>query len=212
MANQTERLLHEARAGLSDLHKTLGRAVRVAQTPDDPELLEIDRKIDEQRRLIERLERMAEAGKVAESEEAIRAQIIARRAAVKKAGQLARDRIKLARQIDTAVAALGPLLAEWEAQGKECASNAAVVNRDLSAGWQYAMLNAARGNDGRFATALDWAMHRAGLTERGITSDVTVRRPLGDPYTLEQAATLVAERLQAQLDNLADIADKEAAL
>lgn len=209
MATDTERLLHEARAHLTDLHQDLAVAVGVAKTPDDEALTRIDAAIEAQRTKVQRLERMVAAGKVHATAEAIKAGKVKRQEAYAKAVKIAKGRVELARKLDDAFAALAPLLKEWEKQGIECHANAADVNRGFD--WQYGLLAAARGNDSRLAGALDWAMHSIGLGTVGIYSDINVRKPIGmDFYSIEQAAEATAQKLAATLENAKRIADLKA--
>lgn len=203
MATETERLLHEAKARLTDLHQELAVAVSKAKSPDDPELVAIDQAIEEQGEKIRRLERMVAAGRVAATAEARRAASARRVEAKEEAIKLAKARIELARKLDVAIAHVGELLAQWEFIGCQCQNSVAEVNRgNLNSGWDHMALITARGNSALFVGALEFALFKAGVGNLGIFTDmVAARKPLGDFITLEYVAKLVAERLPAQLES-----------
>jgi len=210
MATETERLLHQAEARLIDLNHELGAAVSKAKTPDAPELVAIDQAIEEQGAKIRRLQRMLAAGQVAASAEAKRELMKKREDGRTNAVRIARERIALAGKIDDAIAALTPLLREWDSAGVECHKFACDVNRKVPGmDWNGGMLNFARGNNGSFSGALENTLLRAGVGQEGIyCHELAILRSSGS-VTLKSAAEYAAKTLEAQLENILETAKRK---
>lgn len=199
--NQIAAALSAARVELNELQRKSVQLAGTLKDPEDPAWTEVDQGITNATAKIRRLEAMQAAGKVYAAEAAVAELQAKRKAAFAKATAVARERIALAAKIDKAVAAVGALLDEWDATSAECHRNAAFVHSgDSQPGWQEQMLSAARGSNARFSTALHWALFRAGV---GRTCIHLVRslqhRQIGDPLTMEDAASYVADQLDAQL-------------
>ena len=203
MANDITLAQHETRAKIADLKRDLVAVVGKAETPDDPKIEALDIAIGQQEAKLRRLVMMEEAGKVFASQASIEELKARRKAAHDKAIQIAQDRISIAKKIDGLVFELGANLEKWRALGVECQRNAAEVHSsDRMPGWSYSMMCAARGDNGRFAGALDWALFQAQVGRAGISSDlINLRRPLGNYYSITEAAEYTAEQLTKQLDN-----------
>ncbi len=210
MANDIKLAQHETRAKITDLKRELVAAVGKASTPDDPKIEALDAAIGQQEARLRRLVMMDEAGQVFASQAALKELRARRKAAHDKAIQISKDRIPVAENIDKAILALGALLNQWHELGAECQRNAAEVHSsDRMPGWSYSMMCAARGDNGRFAGALDWALFKAQVGTLGISSDsVNLRRPLGDPYSIHEAAEYTAVQLSKQLENSLSLIDE----
>lgn len=167
---------------------------------DDPKLAELDASIEQTKASIRRLQRFAQGQIVQHSTAQLAERRAAREKAYTDAVNLAKERIDLGTKIDAAFGKLGALLTQWAELGTACHRNAAHLHRDDNApSWQYALLEAARGNNARFTGALEWALHKHQIGNVGVYLPWEQRRPLGDPYTVADAARHVAENLEIRL-------------
>ena len=198
-----ELAIHEETVALAKARRAVVELLREVKDPNDQRLIDAETAIDAAGAKIRRLELMREAGKTLASEDAKAALVARRKEAFKTAITLAKGRIELAGKIDKAIDGLGALLNEWQAVGDRCRRAAAEVHgSDTLQSWQYSLLNAASGNNGRFGAALDFVLCKIGLGTTGIPSDTLVmRRPIGNPLNIKDAAEAVADQLEAQLEN-----------
>lgn len=199
--NQIAAALNAARVELNDLQRKSVQLAGTLNDPDDPAWAEVDAGITEATAKIRRLEAMQAAGKVYTAEAAVADLQARRREAFDQAMKIARERVALARKIDKAISVVGTLLDEWDATSADCHRNAAFLHSgDAQPGWQHYMLTAARGNSARFSGALHWALFRAGIGRKCIYLEHGLQhRQIGDPYSMEDAASYSADQLDAQL-------------
>lgn len=199
--NQIAGALSAARVELNDLQRKSVQLAGILDGPDDPAWAEVDTGITEATAKIRRLEAMQAAGRVYAAEAAVVALRVRRQEEKDQAVKIARDRVALARKIDKAAADLGALLEEWDTTGAECHRHTAFVHSgDSQHGFQYSLMQAARGNSHRFSGALHWILFRAGIGRTCIHLEHSLQhRQIGEPFTMEDAASYSADQLDAQL-------------
>ncbi|MDZ7594415.1 MAG: hypothetical protein U0932_07165 [Thiobacillus sp.] len=196
--NQIVAALSAARVELNDLQRKSVQLAGTLDGPDDPAWGEVDQGITAATAKIRRLEAMRAAGKVYAAEAAVVDLQAKRQVAFDNAMKTARERVVLAGKIDKSIAALGTLLDEWDVTSAECHRHAAF----LHSGDSYTMLQAARGNSSRFSVALHWALFRAGIGRKCIHLEQNLQhRHIGEPFTMEDAASYSADQIDAQLQS-----------
>ena len=201
MQQEIDKAIQEAKQLIDQVNSEIVTLTAKVESLDDPRLMEADNQLHLATRRLQRLEHLKQAGAVRLSADIIAQKEAAREQACKAAKKLAKDRVKVARELDVAFTNLGQLLVEWDLIGTECVRNTADVHRgDALPSWQYSFLNDARGNSERFTGALEWAIQKHGIGDRGIYLPGINHKPLGDAYTFAEAAETVAERLEFRLN------------
>lgn len=190
----------EARQRLASLEAEANALALSTTDPDDPKLAELDTAIEKTQATLRRLERLAQGHHLAQTEAQKAAARKSYAQAYAEAVRIAKDRVDLAVKIDAAIAKVGALFEQWDEMGKACHREACTLHRDDQAvAWQYALLDSARGNNHRFTSALEWALFRSGIGNKGVHLPTTQRRPLGAPFGLADAARHVADDLEYRL-------------
>ena len=192
--------LTEKQNQLAALEAQAAQLTATVTDPNDPKLVEVDTQIEQTKAAIRRLERFAQ-GQVTQHSAA---QLAERRAEREKAYtdaiRAATDRIPLAEKIDATFAKLGALLKQWDELGIVCQNNAAAIHGDdAMPTWQHTLTDAARGNNSSFTGAMEWALHKHQIGNVGIYLPWEQRRPIGESYTMAEAATGTAENLRIRL-------------
>lgn len=197
--------LAKAYLELEELEAAAGKLAFETDNPDDERLVAADAALDAAKGRIRRLERIAQ-GLETRVTDAKRAEFKAScDQAYTDAVRIADERVKLAERLDDAISEVGKLLAEWASVGAACRNSAAFLHReDRATAWQYALLDQASGNNHGFTGALEWALHKIKLGAVGISLDTQPRRPIGDSYSIRDAAEKVAENLRIRLKTCLD--------
>lgn len=204
MSNDLNRELILARTQLANLQEEMKSYFSPTLDPDDPKLIELDIKSDQLKARIRRLDVLIEAGRHHITAEATAALKKRRLEAAQKSADISSARIALAAELDAAFDNLGALLEKWRDVGGECRRNLALVHgSDAIPTWQESYLSLASGDNSLFEGALRWALfkHQIGLKGIAIDGAPFVRRPLGNPYLIEDAAINADEKLKDTLKN-----------
>lgn len=191
--------LAEARHHLRNLQAELAEACNHHGDPDAPEILALDRQIEEATAAIRRLEAFEVHSKTRVSTEELERERQNRKASRRKVIALAKQRIPVAGRLDAKFAEIGGLLQEWAAIGVECRNAAGQVHRE-SQSFDYHMFDLAFGRNGTAAVALASAMTRAGVGQTGIPLEGVPTVPLGSQCSLVTAAELQVKKLEVLLE------------
>lgn len=176
-------------------------ATACAQTddPSDPKLIELDRRLDETRATLRRLQSIQAhqiVGHTAKQRETAKQD---RATAFQRAVELAALRIGLAKKVDAQLAALGKLLTEWEQLGKECRDAVGTLHRP-SDDWDHYLFDLANGNVGSIVVAFDNALRCAGVGLVGIPFLGTQPPSTRSTTNMADAAALAHKRLQGSME------------
>jgi len=189
-----------ARQRIADADAALVALSASVTDPNDPRFVEADAEVEAARAAARRQERLDISQRKALNRAEYDKLMEERKVAADKAIALAQQRIVLAGQLDKSFAQLGQLLQAWAELGDECCKEVHFVHKhDTNTAWNYALLDAARGSSARFSGALEWAMHKARIGDVGIWADLVLRRPLGEPFSIADAAKRTAEHLTGTL-------------
>jgi Fe-S oxidoreductase len=198
MSKPIDRLLAEAQHELGTLNAEMQRVAANTDNPNDPALIEIDEKITSARKAIKRLELLAANRAKGITAEQRAARKAARRVAALKVMSLAQSRIDLAAKLDTELARVGTLLAEWASLGHECRAAFSSVHRP-SPDFDYLALDYASGSNGAIVGALESVLQAAGVGVVGIPLEQQFLRPKDMRQSLTEAAKHNAARMEGML-------------
>lgn len=209
MSNDPIRRIDEAlHAAHEDLRRLDGESITLAASitdPADPRWAEFDDAVSAAKQAIRRLEAMRVAACKHAGAEALKEHMAEREAAAKRAIRIAKDRVKLAKQLDEAIAHVGDLLAQWKAASLDCHHAAMFVHRDDNRpGFDYAFTGATLGNSARFSAALHWQLFQAGIGRDYLPIEQPLMvRQIGEAFgfadAAEHAAHYVEDRVQRSL-------------